>query len=323
MNCQEFEESLTLLVYGEVSDEERAACEAHAASCAKCRRALEELHRLRALLAERPRREPTPELIVQCRQALEEALDREQLGWHGLVRQWFSAWHFRPAAGLAAALTLLACGFTVGWTLRPHAGSAPALAIRQLTGAGPAGSGPPAATHIPLTEADLTNMRISGISGVAPDPMTGAVRITMDAQRRVILEGSLDDPRIQQLLVYAVKSYDNPGIRRESLEALRPEGNKPVVRQALLYTMRHDPNLGVRLAALEEARGLEWGPDLQDAFLGVLTRDKNDGMRVAAVDILTGHANASLFPALQRLAASDSSPYVRMKSASAVRNLGR
>lgn len=309
MNCQEYEGSLALLVYGEVSDEQRAACEAHAASCAKCRTALEEVQRLHAVLAGRPRREPAPEFVVQCRQALEEALDREQLGWHGLVRQWFSTWHFRPATGLAAALTLLACGFTVGWTLRPHTGGVP--------------SGSPAASSAPLAEADLTNMRISGISRVAPDPKTGDVRITMDAEHRVSLEGSLDDPRIQQVLVYAVKSYDNPGIRRESLDALRAGGNKPIVRQALLYTMEHDPNLGVRLAALDEARGLEWGPDLQDAFLGVLTRDKNDGMRVAAVDALTSHANASLLPALQRLAASDTCLYVRMKSASAVRNLGR
>jgi len=104
---------------------------------------------------------------------------------------------------------------------------------------------------------------------------------------------------------------------------LRAGGNKPVVRQALLYTMQHDPNLGVRLAALDEARALDWDPDLRDAFLGVLSHDKNDGMRVEAIDVLTGHTDAAVLPALQRLAASDACPYVRMKSASAVRSLGR
>jgi hypothetical protein len=307
MNCQEFEENLTLLVYDEVSEETRAACEAHAASCPKCHTALEQIQHLHTALAERPRREPTPEFVVHCRQALEDALDREQLGWHALFRQWFSTWHFRPATGLAAALTLLVLGFTVGWALRSRA-----------VGVSVDRSG-----NAPLSEADLANMRINGISRVAPDTKTGDVRITMDAEHRVSLEGSLDDPRIQQVLLYAVKSYDNPGIRRESLDALRGGGDRPIVRQALLYTMQHDPNLGVRLAALEEARGLEWGSDLQDAYLGVVTSDKSDGMRVAAVDVLTSHANASLLPQFQRLAATDTCPYVRMKSASAVRDLAR
>ena len=39
----------------------------------------------------------------------------------------------------------------------------------------------------------------------------------MDAERRMTLEGSLDNPQIQRVLVYAVKSYDNPGIRRLSV----------------------------------------------------------------------------------------------------------
>jgi len=309
MNCQEFEDTLALLVYGEVPEEQRAACEAHAASCERCRAALEDVRRLHALLGERPRREPTSELVVECRQALDEALDREQLGWHGLVRQWFSTWHFRPSTGLATALTLLACGFTVGWMLRPRAGVVPPE-VRPGSAA-------------PLTAADLANMRIDGISRVAPDPQTSDVRITMDAARRLTLEGSLDDPRIQQVLVYAVKSYDNPGIRRESLDALRAGGNKPVVRQALLYTMQHDPNLGVRLAALDEAKGMEWDSNLRDAFLSVLAHDKNDGMRVAAIDFLSSHADTAVLPALEHLAASDACPYVRMKSARAVRSLGR
>jgi len=309
MNCQQFEENLALLDYGEVPEEQRVACEAHAASCERCRAALEDMRRLHVLLGERPRREPTPEFVVECRQALDEALDREQLGWHGLLRQWFSTWHFRPATGLAAALTLVACGFTVGWMLRPRALGTPSLA--GLDG------------QPPITAADLANMRINGISRVAPDPQTGDVRITMDAARRLTLEGSLDDPRIQQVLVYAVKSYDNPGIRRESLDALRSGGNKPVVRQALLYTMQNDPNLGVRLAALDEAKSLEWDSNLRDALLGVLAHDKNDGMRVAAIDVLSRHADEAVLPALERLAASDACPYVRLKSASAVRSLGR
>jgi hypothetical protein len=312
MNCGEFREFLTLFVYDELPPERREACESHVGVCAECRSALEEVRKLHTLLAQRPHPELSPQLLLACRQDLDEALDREELGWHGLAREWLSPLRRRPATGVALALTLLIFGFSLGWTFRPRAG-----------GPAPAGPVSPSLTRTPLTEADLANMRISGISHVAPDPNTGAVRITMDAARRVTMEGSLDDPRIQQVLLYAVKSYDNPGIRRDSLDALRAGRDKPIIRQALLYTMEHDPNVGVRLAALNEARGLEWDRDLRDAFLGVLVGDKNDGMRIAAIDVLTNHNEPTMLPTFQRLASHDASCYVRMKAASAVWQVGK
>ena len=170
---------------------------------------------------------------------------------------------------------------------------------------------------------DLENMRISGISRVAPDPQTGGVKITMDAERRVTLEGSLDDPKIQQVLVYAVKNYDNPGIRRDTLDALRSHADNPNIRQALIYAMRHDPNAGVRLEALGAVCNMKPSDDVQRALLDALEHDTNPGVRVAAVDALIDRTDkdgcdASTAQALQHLASTDSNPYVRLKCANAV-----
>src|ERR1035437_1472040 len=132
----------------------------------------------------------------------------------------------QPASGFALGLTLMICGFGLGWGLRPHAA--------RLTDA------PLDANFAAATSPDPENMRINGISRVAPDPKTGGVRITLDAERRVSMEGSLENPQIQQVLVYAMKSYDNPGIRRDTLDALRAHINNPNIRQALLYALRHD-----------------------------------------------------------------------------------
>ncbi len=137
------------------------------------------------------------------------------------------------------------------------------------------------------------------------------------------LEGSVDDPRIQQVLVYAVKSYDNPGIRRDTLDALRERGSVPTVRRALLWSMRHDPNLGVRLEALDAARGLAWDSDMRQAFLDALEHDTSPGVRVAAIDVLSGHSDETTLPALERVATSDANRYVRMKCASAVAALAK
>ncbi len=125
-----------------------------------------------------------------------------------------------------------------------------------------------------MDESGLGDTRITGISQVSPDPKTGGVKITMDAEHRVTLEGSLDDPKIQQVLVYAVKSYDNPGIRRDTLDALRTHSDNPNIRQALIYAMQHDPNAGVRMEALGAVGNMNSGEDIQPALLDTLEDDR-------------------------------------------------
>ena len=317
MNCKEFEEYLTLDLYGDLPPEQRAPYEAHLAGCVHCQAAREQVRGLHDVLAQRPRLEPSPDFLVECRQGLADALDRERLGWHGLIREWLSFLQLPPqrvAPRVAFALSLMVCGFGLGWTLRPRA---PRVVPSE----------PGSVTTSSLADTDFENMHINDISRVAPDPKTGDVRITMDAQRRVTLEGSLDDPRIQQLLVYAMKSYDNAGIRRDTLDALRARCKNPNVRAALLYTLEHDPNVGNRLAALDAVRGMEGGDDLQRSLIEVLEHDQNMGVRVESVDLLVDQMekqgrDEAILSALGRLATRDPNRYVRLKCASALRKLG-
>jgi hypothetical protein len=312
MNCQEMEQNLPLLLYGELSMGEQAACDEHLAGCASCRAAREKLEQFHRVLAQRPQVEVSATLLAEARLTLEEALERQQHGWRALWQNGLPILRFQPASGFALALTLILCGFGLGWGLRPHAGRL----TSEVTGVNSEGVASP----------DLENMRISGISRVAPDPRTGGVKITMDAERRVTLEGSLDDPKIQQVLVYAVKSYDNPGIRRDTLDALRSHADNPNIRQALIYAMRHDPNAGVRLEALGAVCNTKSGDDVHRALLEALEHDTNAGVRVAAVDALIDHTeqegcDAPTAQALEHLAATDSNPYVRLKCANAMMKL--
>jgi HEAT repeat protein len=253
-------------------------------------------------------------LLAESRQALDEALDREEHGWRALFQNRLPVLRLEPASSFALGVTLVLGGFGLGWGLRSHAG--------------PLTSSPTGVSTGSVANPDLENMRISGISRVAPDPRTGAVRITLDAERRVTLEGSLDDPQIQQVLVYAIRSYDNPGIRRDTLDALRSHVNNPNIRQALLYAVRHDPNAGVRLEALEAVRGVEGGEDVNRTLLDALEHDANPGVRVAAVDALIDHeekegSDTVIQRALDQLATTDRNPYVRLKCANAMMKLGK
>ena len=57
MTCQNLEENLPLLLYGELSSQELAACQEHLAECAHCRAERDKLEQFHQLLARRP---PSP-----------------------------------------------------------------------------------------------------------------------------------------------------------------------------------------------------------------------------------------------------------------------
>lgn len=313
MNCEKMEEYLPLLLYGELSAAEQSACAEHLAGCASCRAEQEKLAQFHQLLAQRPTVEISPSLLAEARMDLDAEIENYQHGWRALLdgRPFL---RFQPASGIAVALTLMLCGFGLGWGLRPHAG--------QLT------KSVPGVNTSDVGSPDLENMRIRGISSVSPDPRTGGVKITMDAERRVTLEGSLDDPNIQEVLVYAVKSYDNPGIRRDTLDALSAHTDNPNIRHALIYAMRNDPNAGVRLEALQAVCNMQSSEDVRAALLASLEHDTNPGVRVAAVDALIRHTEQAgcdvpTAQALEHLAATDRNPYVRLKCANAVMKLDK
>ena len=316
MTCNEFERSLPLYVYGELSGDERADFEVHLASCRHCQGALKESTRLEELLAERPGPEVTPGLLVMCRQKLEDALDREQLGWRALIRNWLPPAAAAHPVRAMTAVTLVAFGFSLGWILRPRVGT---VSSQPSPGLAPA--------QAQMTGGDLGGARINSISQVAPDPETGQVRITLNAERRVTMEGSLDDPRIRQVLVYAVKSYGNPGIRLDTLNALRQGSNDPAVLGALVYALERDPNAGVRLEALRALRRTPWCEGIQHALASAAEKDANLGVRDEAINGLVERAlsaqDESLVPTLRQLAAADSDRYVRIRSLMALHQMGQ
>ncbi len=315
MNCQDCEDKLTLYLYGELTPAEGQAVESHTATCAECGKVLAQLRELHNALGRRVISDVSPELLVRSRLKLEDAIDSEHLGWRRLVADWIPMLPGVRASGVAATAVFLMAGFTVGWLARPHAGKAPPTQVTPSISAR-AGS---------LVSPDIG--RISSISQILPDPGTNQVQITLNAEHHVTLQGSLDDPRIRQILVDAVKSYDNAGIRLDTLSALRQTASDPSVQDALLYALRRDPNAGVRLQALRCVRGINWSSKVQAALIESARQDKNPGVRVAAVDALVAHAlsaqEVSLIPVLQSFAKNDPNNYVRIKALAALHDFAQ
>jgi hypothetical protein len=321
MNCHDHENSreerLTLYVYGELPPAEAEALEAHANGCDACRKLLAQLRELHGALNRRAALDVSPELLVRSRLKLEESLDAEQLGWRRLLADWFPALSGVRASGVAVTVALVMAGFTVGWLARPRAPIAPQTAQAPS----PLNESPRGASFISPNIG-----RISSISQVAPDPDTHRVRIALNAEHDVTLEGSLDDPHIRQILISAVKGYGNAGIRLDTLSALRQTASDPAVQDALLYALRRDPNAGVRLQALRDVQGVNWSSKVESALIQSAREDKNPGVRVAAIDALVSHAlsgqDTTLIPVLERFANNSPDNYAGMKALTALHEFG-
>jgi hypothetical protein len=157
---------------------------------------------------------------------------------------------------------------------------------------------------------------ITGIRSVSREPGSDQINIKYDTVSIQETQGSLNDQRIKQLLLFAARNNYNSGVRMDSVDLLTQKPNDTHVREALLYALRYDSNPGVRLKALE---GL--GPyvkddvRVRDAVLEALLNDSNPGLRTQALHLLEPcRADSSVRVVLRKLAENDQNQYIRSQA---------
>jgi len=299
MNCDWVKQNITLYIYDELPDDARHELEQHTERCAGCAAELKTSREFRGLMSEGlPASDPTPNLLAASRMRLSEALESAEPArrwrWTLDLAGWLHQVRFAPA--LAAVLLMI--GFAGG-----------VMASYKLVNKSPdiaqVSKNPPA----------INQASIAGIKSIIPDPGSRKVEIQYDTVQPEKVEGTIDDPRIQQLLLFAARSNYNAGVRMDSVDLLaqRPEDRQ--VRDALIFALRYDANPGVRLKALD---GL--GPFVQsdtsvrNAVLEALLNDANPGVRSEAIMLLKPlKADASVRQAFQQLS-RDKSKFIRSES---------
>ena len=300
MNCDWVKQNITLYIYDELADDARHELEQHTERCADCAAEMESAREFRGQMsAASPAYEPTPNLLAASRMRLSEALESAEpvhrWRWTLDIAGWLQQVRFAPA--LAAVLLMV--GFAGG-----------VMASYKLLNKAPDVLQGPKTSVIP------TLASIAGIKSIIPDPGSRKVEIQYDTVQPEKVEGTIDDPRIQQLLLFAARSNYNAGVRMDSVDLLaqRPEDRQ--VRDALIFALRYDNNPGVRLKALD---GL--GPYVQNdtsvrnAVLEALLNDSNPGVRSEAIVLLKSvKADAAVRQALQQLSRQDKSKFIRSES---------
>jgi len=295
MNCEWVQQNITLYLYNELGDDARHELEQHVARCTNCAAELSEQQEFQVQMNALPVEEPSASFLAAARMRLQEALETAEQ-----ARPWYHRWAFDPAAwlrqvrfspALASLIFLIGFGGGIG-------------AMYSAFGNGHA-------AHVPSTPAEAS--MIGGITSIEKEPGTDNVKVQYDKRLPESVQGSVSDPKVQDLLLYAAKSNENSGVRLNSVDALTSKADDPRVRETLTYALRYDSNPGVRLMALD-GLGSFVKDDIRvrNAVLEALLNDSNLGVRSGALHALDPvRADSSVRMALDQLSKEDPSDYIR------------
>ncbi len=355
MNCKDVAPLLVFYVCEEVSDDERELIEAHLVNCKACSEQLAEEKEFHSTLVSAPQSadelDASGVLLSQCRSELAEALDdlsapplREHWRPFGWLRRWMA---LRPvwSGALLVLVGVVAGARLVPWLQQNSSNTGQVMNVRARQ---------------PLTPDQLSKMVLSGVN-ISPSTGSDSptVQLQLSAEQPMVLTGRVDDSNMRQVLTYVVENSErfDAGVRLDCLDALKAAVRDQQVRSALLNAARKDQNPAVRMKALEALRDTAQEDDVREALLEALQHDSNPGVRVEAVNLLVasldGEPSASdtaspaaapeapvvtptpgpraedldasfehVVKVLQELQRRDPNPYVRLRSAAALRQIG-
>jgi hypothetical protein len=299
MKCEWVQDNILLYVYNELADDARYELEQHLARCANCAAELKASRQLHTTLSSFRVDEPSPNLLTASRMRLQEELETTEQGgvWRWLIfdpAAWLRPIRFAPA--LAAAIFIVGFAGGIGATYQ--------VMINRV----PKGSELPYAAPVESS--------ISGISSIQQDPNSNQISIKYNTISTQEAQGSLNDQRIQQLLLFAARNNYNSGVRMDSVDLLTQRPSETHVREVLIYALRYDSNPGVRLKALEGLSSyVKNDVRVRDAVLEALLNDSNPGLRTEALHLLEPvRADGSVRAVLEGLAKNDQNQYIRSQA---------
>jgi HEAT repeats/Putative zinc-finger len=310
MKCEWVRQNILFYVYNELEDDARYEVEQHLARCPECATELKSTRKFHATLSEMPVLEPTPNMLASSRMQLQEGLETARQGgiWQRLIFEpttWLRQIRMSPA--LAALIFMVGLGGGIGATYNVLASGRGGGSL--LTGSLESGSGNPSSQP-------LESSAIAGIRSVTQEPGSNQVSIKYDTVSTQEAQGSLNDQRIQQLLLFAARNNYNSGVRMDSVDLLTQTPNDTRVREALMYALQNDTNPGVRLKALDGLSGfVRQDPAVRDGVLRALISDANSGVRMQALHLVEPmKADSNVRSVLTKLAQADQNVSIRSQA---------
>jgi len=313
MKCDWVRQNILFYVYNELEDDARYEVEQHLTRCPECATELKATRKFHATLSQMTVTEPTPNLVASSRMRLQEALETASQGgfWQRVIFEpgtWLRQIRMSPA--LAAVIFIVGFGGGIGATYNFLATPPGITGVVSL--------GQPSNSAIPVEASAIT-----GIRSITQEPGSSQVSIKYDTVLTQEAQGSLNDQKIQQLLLFAARNNYNSGVRMDSVDLLTQAPNETHVREALMYALQNDSNPGVRLKALDGLSGfVKQDPRVRDAVLQSLIGDANAGVRMQALRLVEPmKADSGVRSVLTKLADTDQNVSIRSQARTMVRQM--
>ncbi len=334
MTCNEIHTTIVLAVYGELADERMHQLQQHLHGCPSCSMELEQTLAMKTLAEALPMAEPEANLVARSRMRLEDALDRlPPKRWYDRAAEWLT----RSAAGMAAAplaasfllLTGMGAGLLAGYQMAErHAMQAAMKQSDEGVGTQAASAAVSAAGDGVAPARDAAGAaNLADVAQISQTPKTGEIEVRYSTMEPRQARGTLDDPEIRTLLMYAAQEAPNPAVRDRSIallaaacsngkECAGPETADGSLRDALMIALRYDRSAAVREKALD---GLQpyVGQDVEvrNALLETVMDDPDAQVRSRAIAMLTPvDADTSVRQVLSTAAEQDRDSNVRSAS---------
>ena len=318
MKCETAQENIILAHYGELPDELAGALEQHLAICEDCSHELIAMQAVEERLALLPMTEPNPNMLAQARMRLDDALDLiPPGGFFQRLRTNFSIWMGHVQSAPALATLLVGVGFISGTLVNKYEAYKAELAKPKV-----------------ITVSHPTQGTVANVTGIVQIPNSEMVQVNYNRVIPETLEGSLDEPRVRELLLKGISTPTANNVRVDAVSLLANEckvghecvggGDPKSIRNQLMVTMLWDEDPGVRLTALEGLqRYVGQDPRVRDAIAESLSRDPNAEVRKQAIATLAPvRTDSTVRQVLRTASTRDENAYIRTASYNVLQGMG-
>lgn len=276
MNHDKYKELLELNVLGELSKEEELELENHLFECEECSIEYAEIKKLHTVISTEIPQMPSEANLLNARKRLFNTINAEKnkpIYQEKKNTVWQNIFSNKLSLGFGS-IALILVGFFIGFILFNKPNEV------LLTD-----------NSIDLDKIDRGEVRISKVNFPARFSEKGEFEIKLDGEKIQSYIGNLNDVVIQKLLASAIQETNNPGFKIKTAKLfseLLPENFTPdkKIQDAFINSLKTDNNPGVRKEALQALINFSYDDEVRDALLYVLENDDNASNRIDAINTL-------------------------------------